>query len=465
MKKLFSFISLSCCLAVFAHAQSVGSLNIFSESGDKFYLFLDGKKQNEVAQANIRVQELPDLYYSARIIFKDSSIAPISKSNLYVSDGDDIMRDASYRIRREKGGKARLTFFSMNPVNQNYVPAAGVNVYYFGQPQSSEVITLVEKKIAPVETSQGGSLTVFSQNGEKFYLFLDGKKQNEVAQSNIRIQGLPELYYQARIVFKNPGIPPIIKNNLYVSDGDDVLMDASYRIRRDKAGKVKLNFYSMKPVQQNFVPPAGLYVYHYGSQAPDSISGISKSLPSAKNSGISTTPNTTANKTINLKSAAVKTADSKTIPTKKSAVENVAKANTNAKKANSIDSVTAKGAVKSVVADNKTTNQNKAVTVNKKCNGWPMGKTDLAAAKKAIEDAGKDESRLAAAKEIISSNCLMASQVTELCSLFKSEKWRLEFAKYAYSFTTDRKNYGEVSKAIASDPGRKELTKFISNNL
>jgi hypothetical protein len=465
VKKLFSFILLSCCLAVFAHAQSVGSLNIFSESGDKFYLFLDGKKQNDVAQANIRVQELPDLYYSAKIIFKDSSIAPVSKSNLYVSDGDDIMRDASYRIRREKGSKSKLVFFSMVPVKPNYIPPAGMYVYHFGQP-SSEMVPVVEKKAAATEMSHGGSLTVFSQSGEKFYLFLDGKKQNEIAQSNIRIQELPELYYQARIVFKNPGIAPIIKNNLYVSDGDDVLMDASYRIRRDKAGKVKLNFYSMKPAQQNFVPPAGMYVYHYGSQAPDSISGISKSLPSAKNSGTTATPNTTVGKTINLKSTAVKTADPKTGLPKKTAVENVSKVNTNAKKANSIDSVAAKGAAKSIaVDDNKTANQNKGVTVNKKCNGWPMGKADLAAAKKTIENAGKDESRFAVAKEIISSNCLMASQVTELCSLFKSEKLRLEFAKYAYSFTTDRKNYGEVSKAIASDPGRKELTKFISNNL
>jgi hypothetical protein len=43
----------------------------------------------------------------------------------------------------------------------------------------------------------------------------------------------------------------------------------------------------------------------------------------------------------------------------------------------------------------------------KKCNGWPMAKGDLIAAKKAIEEAGKDEAKLTAAQGIIASNCFI----------------------------------------------------------
>ena len=65
-------------------------------------------------------------------------------------------------------------------------------------------------------------------------------------------------------------------------------------------------------------------------------------------------------------------------------------------------------------------------------------------------------------QEIIASNCLLTSQVTEFCNLFKSEKSKLAFAKYAYKFTIDRKNYSAVNKALSLETSKKELNKFIN---
>jgi hypothetical protein len=148
-------------------AQSHGSLNILSENGDNFYLILDGKKQNDIARSNVRISGVPDLYYSVKIVFADSSIAPISKNNLYVSDGDDIMRDAYYRIRREKNGKPKLAFYSMLNVQQNFVATEGVYVFNFGEPSVAETKPVVEKQEVSVPAVSGeatnimGSLTVF----------------------------------------------------------------------------------------------------------------------------------------------------------------------------------------------------------------------------------------------------------------------------------------------------------------
>ena len=416
-------------------------------------MILDGKKQNDIARSNIRIQELTDLYYSAKIIFEDSSIAPILKNNLYVSDADDVMKDASYRIRRDKTTtKAKLTFYSLLPVQQNFVTTADMYVFHFGQPAIFETMPVVEKKeTAPVLTGssmQLGSLNVFSQDGDKFFLFLDGVKQNDIAQSNIRIQQIPGLYYNVKIVFKDTKLAPIVKNHLFISDVDDKLMDAAYRIRRDNIGKPKLNFYSMTNVQENFTAPEGMYVYGFGK--PEEAIASTPTVKKAKAPVKGTISN-------------IKVVEQSTATTP--ATKNKPVASNNPKAPIKKVTVSDPGEVKNNTNTStieKKEELSKAIPENKKCNGWPMGKADLAAAKKMIQETAKEDEKLATAQEIIASNCLLASQVTEFCSLFKSEKSKLAFAKYAYKFTIDRKNYSEVNKALSLETSKKELSKFIN---
>src|SRR5689334_2230913 len=81
MKKfLFLFLT---AVPFFSFAQQpIGHLTIFSEDGDKFFLILNGEKQNKEAQSNLRIEDLPQPYYSAKITFADPSIPEIVKKNL-----------------------------------------------------------------------------------------------------------------------------------------------------------------------------------------------------------------------------------------------------------------------------------------------------------------------------------------------------------------------------------------------
>ena len=452
VKKLFLII-LSLLPAVIS-AQSTGSLTVFSDNGDKFYVFLDGIKQNDVPRSKMRIVDLPDLYYSAKIIFEDAALWPVSKNNLYVSDGDDIMQDASYRLRRDKTGRPKLNFYSMAPVQQNFVATAGMHVFHFGQPALGETMATEIKQVRDnASVLMTGSLTVFSQNDDPFFLFLDGVKQNEDARTNICIRQIPGLYYNARIVFKDSRLAPIIKNNLFISDGDDNLMDAAYRIRRDKTGKPKLNFYSMKTVQPEFKAAPGMFVYDFGNSAP-------------ANKFATNNPANTLTKTAIPVFGTISNIEVTDPPSLKKAAE---KNNTVTKNPRASEKIkTASGVVNrqdipvTTVAKKIPSESTSAVPENKKCNGWPMGKGDLAAAKKIIEGVVKDDEKLSAAQEIIASNCLLVSQVTEFCNMFRSEKFKLAFAKYAYKFTIDRKNYREVTKVLALESSKKELNKFIT---
>ena len=71
--KSFLFSVLLLIPALLSAQQQIGHLTIFSEDGDKFFVMLNGEKQNTMAQSNLRIEDLPQPYYSAKIIFEDGS--------------------------------------------------------------------------------------------------------------------------------------------------------------------------------------------------------------------------------------------------------------------------------------------------------------------------------------------------------------------------------------------------------
>ena len=82
-----------------------------------------------------------------------------------------------------------------------------------------------------------GHLNIFSENGDKFFLVLNGEQQNDVPQTNIRIEDLNQPYYNAQIVFADKSLQQVSKNNLTLTDADGVFQDVTYKIKRDKNKK------------------------------------------------------------------------------------------------------------------------------------------------------------------------------------------------------------------------------------
>ena len=80
----------------------VGHLTIFSEDGDRFTLILNGEIINDEPQTNLRVEDLNQPYYNAKVKFADQTLADISKNNLMLTDVDGIFSDVTYKIKRDK---------------------------------------------------------------------------------------------------------------------------------------------------------------------------------------------------------------------------------------------------------------------------------------------------------------------------------------------------------------------------
>jgi hypothetical protein len=270
-------------------------------------------------------------------------------------------------------------------------------------------------------------LTIFSEDGDKFFLILNGEKQNEAAQTNLRVEDLPQPYYNAKIVFKDSTIPSISKNNLMITNAEGMFRDVTYKIRKDKAGKMKLNYYSDIEVTPNYIPPAGVTVYHFGQ--PNGV--------------IQTTTTTTTGNTVG-------------------ANVNVNGLNMNVTITDPIGTTSSTTTTTTSTSGTGYSNNNNNESNSRNCNSWPMGQSSFTAAKKTIADASFEDSKLSTAKSVATSNCLSCDQIVDICNLFGFEDSKLAFAKFAYKHCTDTKNYFKVNNVFSFDSSKEDLNKFVS---
>ena len=67
------------------------------------------------------------------------------------------------------------------------------------------------------------------------------------------------------------------------------------------------------------------------------------------------------------------------------------------------------------------------------------------------------------AKQIVGANCITATQVRSVMKLFTFEASRLEFAKFAYAYTYDQKNYYKVNDAFEFESSIDDLNSAINH--
>ncbi len=94
----------------------------------------------------------------------------------------------------------------------------------------------------------------------------------------------------------------------------------------------------------------------------------------------------------------------------------------------------------------------------------PMNDNDFNYLRSSVKSKSFDSSRLTLAKQACKNNCMRAEQIAGLCKLFSYESSKLEFAKYAYEYCFDRRNYYKVGQAFSYSSSVDELNNFIFNH-
>lgn len=285
-----------------------------------------------------------------------------------------------------------------------------------------------------------GHLTIFSDDGAKFFLVLNGERYNDVAETNLRIEDLPNPYYDCKIIFEDKSIPVISKNALMLADVDDIMQDVTYRIKRDKKGRYNLKFYSSVPAQQNVIRPTNCAVYQYGHPREVFIDRNGHQMQ-------------------------------QTVVIQETATGDSFGMNVNMGGIGMSVNMPATGTVTTTTTTTTTTTgggygytEYRDRDRDRDDNRWcrrPMPAADFEQARKAIADTSFDDTKLSTAKQIVSSNCMDANQISIIAKLFSFEDSKLDFAKHAYDFCTDKNNYYKVVSVFTYSDSKEELNQYI----
>lgn len=290
------------------------------------------------------------------------------------------------------------------------------------------------------------NLTIFSEDGAKFFLILNGERYNDVAQTNIRIEELPNPYYNCKVIFEDKSLPDISKNALMLADADGNLQDVTYRIKKDNKGKNVLRFYSQVPAQQNMLRPANCATYRFG--VPNRIVGNVISTTTTSQTSSSPANNVSVQMggiglNVNIGQPVITNTTTTTVTTTRTG-----------------------GIAQDDFADDDFEQGNNSNNANGRrragCN-MAMNNANFEEAKRTVAANGFDETRLSTAKQIASSNCLNTNQIAALIKIFGFEESKLDFAKYAYDFCVDRNNYFKIANSFSFESSKTELNNYLQS--
>lgn len=93
--------------------------------------------------------------------------------------------------------------------------------------------------------------------------------------------------------------------------------------------------------------------------------------------------------------------------------------------------------------------------------GWPMNDGEFADVKKSIDAKSFEDSKMTLAKQVGANRCFTVDQVKGLMSLFSFEDSKLDIAKYAYERTYDIDNYYKVNDAFTFESSIDDLNEYI----
>ncbi len=99
--------------------------------------------------------------------------------------------------------------------------------------------------------AQTGNMVFFSEDGDKFILYVNGIQKNTDFQTNVRCDGLKENVIKARIVFEDKNLPEIIK-----TFGFQYFQEVTVNIKRNKKGEIVARVASVINLP-GYVAPSG----------------------------------------------------------------------------------------------------------------------------------------------------------------------------------------------------------------
>lgn len=325
-------------------------------------------------------------------------------------------------------------------------------------------------------TTAQNNLVVFSENGEKFFLLVNGVKQNITPETNVKVTDLIHPQYKVKVMFEDKA-KGIIDQTVYMMDGGENVKNHEfvYNVKMTKKGEYKIRPLSVVAVSESKADPAQTVV-HYSTTEPTSQGNVSSVNTNVQSSGTSNnmsgnvhvTETTTqtqvnngagnaANVGVNINGMGVNI----------SIQDNTGGMNHSSTTTVKSQTITSSGThithAPDHINEEPVANPNTgSVKATSNCTK-PISASEFNSVKSSIESKNFEESKIKIAKQVIDANCLSTDQVKQIMLMFNFEETRLDLAKYAYVHTFDPNNYYKLNDAFTFETSIDDLDAYIKS--
>ncbi|MBL0259005.1 MAG: DUF4476 domain-containing protein [Bacteroidetes bacterium] len=314
--------------------------------------------------------------------------------------------------------------------------------------------------------AQSNNAILFTENGEKFQVILNGVLQNATPETNVKLTGLNAPNYKCRILFSDTKLGYLDWNMYFTEMG----MEATWNIKQNKKGEYVTRGVSAVPIAQAPAStPTQTVVVYSTSPPPAAVTTTTvQQTQTTTNSGTGMGgDNVNLNMGINVGEQGGNISINASGMGMNGSEESSAATTTTTTTTSHSVTTTSTSSVppgSTVVVSNPPPSE---VIYVSGYNGpvgcpMPMAQGDFSSMKETIRTKDFESTKLTIAKQVLQNNCLTSAQVREVLGLFDFENTKLEYAKYAYGHTYDIGNYYKVNDAFEFESSVDDLNKFIS---
>ena len=316
---------------------------------------------------------------------------------------------------------------------------------------------------------QTASVVVFSEMGEKFTLYLNSERMNEMPKSNVKLTGLTSEFYQARVDFEDAALQDCMTSNFALQLNSEV----TYVVKKSKKGEYVIRFHSQSdgvPTTDNSVDNEArrLADVDNANESPASPQPNQQNGGKVINSNTTTTTTTTTNTNGNSGGSSESVSFGMNVNGLNMGINMTVPADETMDHSSSttVTQQTTTTTHSTSTSSNTSSNGSNLVTYSDNSEGGckaPMANSQFSSAKESIQSKSFEDSKMTVAKQITKANCLTCNQIKEIMSLFSFEETKLSYAKYAYDYCYNKAEYYTINDAFTFESSIDDLNKYLEN--
>lgn len=309
-----------------------------------------------------------------------------------------------------------------------------------------------------------GELVIFSNLGERFFVMVNGERQNQLAEGNVKLEQMLPGYYSCKV---------ISENNLYALDKNFEIkagMRLTMRVVEVK-GSYKLRYFSETLTSEGQQSTAGqaAVVYHpVGTTTHVATTPVTTThtqttttqttTPTTVNTG-TTNGSENININVNMSETGFSTSISGT------GLEEEA----DFSQTTTISTTTTTTSSETVVHEDHighdhstTTTTHTQPSQNNFSSNCLVDNAGMVKVVDMIKNESFSDSKMGVAKQFTKNRCLTVVQIKEITQLFSFSEDKMEYVKYAYDYCMNTQDYYQLAEVFSFSDDKNTFNGFLN---